>query len=91
MNRPASHFRSLPTEQKHALRLGLALRNLRHECGATGEMIALAANIARGFYNQLELGYCEPSMATLRRIAGAFNTTPSAILLLAESFSEREL
>lgn len=47
----------------------------------------MGAQVARGFLSQLELGYCEPSLTTLRALATELGVAPSAILALAESLA----
>ncbi len=65
------------------VRLGRALRALRHERGLTLREVAAAAGLSQPFLSQLELGRSRPSMRSLFGIAAALGTTQQALLAMA--------
>lgn len=73
-----------PTDQRRAdLRLGRALRTLRHAHGLTLREVAAASGLSQPFLSQLELGRSRPSMRSLFQIAAALGTTQQALLAAA--------
>jgi XRE family transcriptional regulator, regulator of sulfur utilization len=66
---------------------GDALRKLREERGISQEAAALSAGIDRSYFGKLERGNKSPTVATLWRIADAFETLPSELLARAEAIT----
>lgn len=63
---------------------GEALRELRIDRGFSQEAAALSSGIDRSYFGKLERGNKSPTVATLWRIADAFETRPSELLARAE-------
>ena len=63
---------------------GDALRYLRHERGLSQEAAALAFRLDRAYFGKLERGTKNPTLATVWKIADAFETRPSELLARAE-------
>lgn len=64
---------------------GEALRQLRAEHGSLSqEAAALAARLDRAYFGKLERGAKNPTLATVWKIADAFETQPSELLARAE-------
>ncbi|MDR6200045.1 transcriptional regulator with XRE-family HTH domain [Microbacterium sp. SORGH_AS428] len=69
-------------------RLGARIRELRQARGLTLVRLAAATELSHPFLSQLERGLAQPSLASLRRIAVALETSP--IELIAASDEPRE-
>lgn len=65
------------------LRLGQAIREVRHGRGLTLVQVAAAAGLSHPFLSQLERGLARPSMRSLFQIAEALGTTQQALLAAA--------
>lgn len=65
------------------LRLGGAIRDVRHARGLTLVQVATAAGLSHPFLSQLERGLARPSMRSLYQIAEALGTTQQAVLAAA--------
>ncbi|HET7588670.1 MAG TPA: helix-turn-helix transcriptional regulator [Solirubrobacterales bacterium] len=63
---------------------GLALREVRTERGLSQEDAALACNIDRAYFGQLERALKSPTLNTIWRIADSFELRASDLLLRAE-------
>lgn len=63
---------------------GDALRELREERGLSQEAAALTCRIDRSYYGKIERGMKSPTLATVWKIADAFETQPSDLLARAE-------
>jgi transcriptional regulator with XRE-family HTH domain len=63
---------------------GEALRQLRDERELSQEAAALTCGIDRAYFGQLERADKSPTLKTVWRIAGAFETQPSDLLARAE-------
>jgi transcriptional regulator with XRE-family HTH domain len=61
------------------LRLGRAVRSRREERGLSLKQLATAAEVSESFISQIERGVANPSVASLRRIAGALQTSVGAL------------
>jgi transcriptional regulator with XRE-family HTH domain len=71
-----------------ALRFGLALRQLREQRGWSQEGLAEYANLNRSYVGELERGQALASIATLEKLAQAFNLSSAALMAQAERASE---
>lgn len=71
------------TKARGDVRLGRAIRTLRHERGLTLREVAAAAGLSQPFLSQLELGRTRPSMRSLFQVATALGTTQQALLGMA--------
>lgn len=58
-------------EQADQTSLGARIRSTREERGISVRSLAATAEVSPGFLSQLERGLADPSLETLRRIAGA--------------------
>lgn len=67
--------------------LGLKLRRLRKGCKLSLVEAARRAKISAGFLSAIELSQANPSVATLQRLAAAYNTTILALYDLARQSS----
>lgn len=63
---------------------GVALRELRSELGMSQEALSLKAGLNRGYYNGVELGKRNISLANVEKLANALDLPPSAIFRRAE-------
>jgi transcriptional regulator with XRE-family HTH domain len=61
------------------LRLGETVRRLREARGISMKRLADEASVSESFISQVERGVANPSVASLRRIAGALSTSVSAL------------
>lgn len=61
------------------LRLGQVVRRLREERGLSMRRLAEDADVSESFISQVERGVANPSVASLRRIAGALSTSVAAL------------
>jgi transcriptional regulator with XRE-family HTH domain len=55
--------------------VGLKARSIREERGESQEAVARRADITTATYSRIENGHNEPSLETLRRIAGALDVS----------------
>jgi transcriptional regulator with XRE-family HTH domain len=60
-------------------RLGRAVRALREERALSLKVLAERAQVSESFISQVERGVANPSVASLRRIAGALGTSIGAL------------
>lgn len=60
--------------------IGHSLRDARHRRGMTLREVADLAGVTESFLSQVERDVASPSIATLRRIAGALGTSIGALL-----------
>ncbi|MGO8792613.1 MAG: helix-turn-helix transcriptional regulator [Terriglobia bacterium] len=65
------------------------LRLLRIYHDLKGYELAEQLGVSRSYLSEIEKGKKEPSLDLIRQYAKVFNTTPSAILFLSESFEKR--
>jgi transcriptional regulator with XRE-family HTH domain len=70
--------------RSRAQAFGDALRELREERGLSQEAAALACGIDRAYFGQLERAVKTPTLKTVWRIADAFETQPSDLLIRTE-------
>ena len=63
---------------------GQVLREQRAKCEISQEGLALTANVDRTFVSQIERGLRQPSLATLWKLAGALEVSPSALIVRTE-------
>jgi transcriptional regulator with XRE-family HTH domain len=63
---------------------GKALREVRAERGLSQEEAALACNIDRAYFGQLERATKSPTLKTIWRIADSLELKPSDLLARAE-------
>jgi len=68
---------------------GEALREVRAERGLSQEEAALACNIDRAYFGQLERAKKSPTLKTVWRIADSFELQPSDLLLRTERLLSR--
>ncbi len=68
---------------------GEALREVRAERGLSQEEAALACNIDRAYFGQLERAKKSPTLKTIWRIADSFELRPSDLLMRAEKLLDR--
>ncbi|MYV99145.1 cupin domain-containing protein [Streptomyces sp. SID3343] len=59
--------------------LGDRLRELRQHRGMTLRELAARAHVSAGLLSQIENGYTDPSVATLRKLAGVFDAEISTL------------
>jgi transcriptional regulator with XRE-family HTH domain len=64
--------------------LGLAVRARRQELGLTQEVLALRSELHQRWISNVETGKRNPSYGSLRRLAGALETSTSELLASAE-------
>ncbi len=69
--------------------VGVRVRELRRASGRTAMAVAAAAGMARSNYSRLEAAVHEPSLATLRRVAGALGVPVAALLEAPPTSSAR--
>lgn len=65
-------------------RLGARIRELRTARGLTLVQLAAATDLSHPFISQLERGLAQPSLATLRRMAVALETSPLELIAASE-------
>jgi XRE family transcriptional regulator, regulator of sulfur utilization len=75
--------------RSRAQAFGDALRELREERGLSQEAAALSCGIDRSYFGKIERGEKNPTLDTLRKIADAFDTQPSALLARAERLGSK--
>lgn len=80
---PASLDARPPDAHDADVRLGAAIRRVRHARGMTLVRLAETTDLSHPFLSQLERGLAQPSLSSLRRIASALETSP--IELIAEA------
>ena len=68
---------------------GQAIREVRVERGLSQEEAALACNIDRAYFGQLERATKSPTLKTIWRIADSFELQPSDLLLRTEKLLNR--
>lgn len=66
--------------------LGVAVKQLREQRGATQEGLAYEAGITTGTLSQLERGISNPSWGTLKAIAGALGVSMVELAKLTAKF-----
>jgi transcriptional regulator with XRE-family HTH domain len=66
------------------LLLGRKIRDLRLRRGFTVQQLAAASGLSKGFISQVENGRTSPSLATLRDLAGALNTSVAYLVVEEE-------
>jgi transcriptional regulator with XRE-family HTH domain len=66
-------------------RLGAHVRALRRLRGLTLVQLAQAAELSHPFLSQLERGHAQPSLASLRRIARALDSSPIELIAAAQA------
>ncbi len=66
-------------------RLGARIRELRTARGLTLVQLAAATDLSHPFISQLERGLAQPSLATLRRMALALETSPIELIAASEA------
>lgn len=69
---------------------GEALRQIRTERGLSQEAAALACGIDRAYFGHLERATKTPTLKTVWRIADAFETQPSYLLVRAERLLNKQ-
>jgi transcriptional regulator with XRE-family HTH domain len=65
--------------EREEQRLGLRVRNLREARGLSLKQLAKAAEVSESFVSQVERGVANPSVASLRRLAGALDASVGAL------------
>lgn len=75
-----------PTSDEDAAgrRLGARIRELRTARGLTLVQLASATELSHPFLSQLERGLAQPSLASLRRIALALETSPIELIAASD-------
>ena len=68
--------------------IGRQVRLLRNRLGLPAADIAASAHISTGMLSKIESGTVSASLATLKALAEALNTSPSALLAAAEERSD---
>ena len=68
--------------------IGRQVRRLRGRLGLPAADIAASAGISTGMFSKIERGMVSASLATLKALAEALNTSPSALLAAAEERSD---
>lgn len=71
------------------MKIGMAIRQIRLERGATQEEIALEAGTFAGNLSKIERGQQLPSLDLLEKIACALRTKVSGLFALAEEEAEK--
>jgi transcriptional regulator with XRE-family HTH domain len=66
------------------LLLGRKIRDLRQRRGLTVQQLAAASSLSKGFISQVENGRTSPSLATLRDLAGALETSVAYLVVEEE-------
>lgn len=67
-----------------SFRFGRCIRLAREQRGLSQEQLAEYANLNRSYLGEIERGLVTPSLATLEKLAKAFNLPPSALLASCE-------
>ncbi len=75
------------TDKKWARAVGDAVRARRSELKWSQERLAFAAKLDRTYISGIERGVKNPTIQTLRKIAGALEFRPSELLARAEELS----
>jgi transcriptional regulator with XRE-family HTH domain len=65
--------------------IGQRMRELRRQRNITLRQVAEAAGVSESFVSQVERGVANPSMASLRRMAGALGETVASLFVGTES------
>lgn len=65
-------------------RFGRIIRQSREQRGLSQEQLAEFADLNRSYLGEIERGLVTPSLATLEKLAKAFNTKPSLLLAYCE-------
>ncbi|MDF2492781.1 MAG: hypothetical protein K0Q58_1359 [Microbacterium sp.] len=73
-----------PDEDAAGRRLGARIRELRTARGLTLVQLAGATELSHPFLSQLERGLAQPSLASLRRIAVALETSPIELIAASD-------
>ncbi len=71
-------------EDAASRRLGARIRELRTGRGLTLVQVAAATGLSHPFLSQLERGLAQPSLASLRRIAVALETSPIELIAASD-------
>lgn len=66
------------------LAFGKAVRQLRLERGLSQESLGYAAHMHRNYVGGVERGELNPTLASIEKLAAAFELKPSQLLALAE-------
>ncbi len=61
-------------------RLGMKIRRLRVRRGVSQEVLAKKARISRGYLARLELGWHDPTVGTLKKLARALRLPVGELL-----------
>ncbi len=80
----ASSASSASSDDEAVRRLGARIRELRTARGLTLVQLASATDLSHPFISQLERGLAQPSLATLRRLAVALETSPLELIAASE-------
>ena len=72
-------------DEKWLRAVGTAVRSRRKELGLSQEALGYKAKLDRTYISGVERGVRNPTVGSLRRIAGALDTVSSVILGAAES------
>lgn len=64
---------------------GQAVRQLRRERGLSQEALGYAAGLHRNYIGGVERGELNPTLATMQKIAAAFEMTTSELIAIAEA------
>lgn len=84
MTRDQAEVSAADDEAAVGRRLGARIRELRQTRGLTLVRLAAATELSHPFLSQLERGLAQPSLASLRRIALALETSPIELIAAAE-------
>jgi transcriptional regulator with XRE-family HTH domain len=66
-------------KEQEELRLGASVRRMREERSLSLKQLAAKAEVSESFISQVERGVANPSVSSLRRIAGALGTSIGAL------------
>jgi len=71
------------------LALGIAIREVRTGRRVSQEALALETGVHRNYIGGIERGELNPTLRTIKRLAGAFDLSPSELLARAEALERR--
>ncbi len=74
-----------------AVHFGRVVKRIREERGLSQEVLADYADLNRSYVGEVERGLVMPSLATVTKIAKAFNLPTSDLLILYEIYEKSEL
>lgn len=69
-------------------KIGATIRHLRHQANLTLEQLSELSGLTPHFIGSIELGHRDPSISSLRAIAGALDVTMGSILGETRPLSE---